>query len=175
MVQVEMAFDALSIINAKEIHISYGTGYHTGNEEDFEKILARRLKATIRSQEWIDVNGCVFDVKHHVGSSGIPHGRHTATAKEHLWNQLWAERELQPKSNVILRSHVHYYGHCGGTDWLAMTLPALQGMGSKYGARRCSGLVDFGMVEFDVNTKGEWSWTPHLAKIQGQVRKARKI
>jgi hypothetical protein len=89
-----------------------------------------------------------------VGGSTIPHGRFTATAKERLWNVLWNERELRPKAQVILRGHVHYATFCGEPGWVAMTLPALQGMGTRYGGRVCSGTVHWGAVIFDVNEDG---------------------
>jgi hypothetical protein len=107
----------------------YGTPYHTTtNGDEWENIIAHRAGFDkIGSHEWIDVNGCIFDLKHHIGSSSVPHGRHTQSAKQHLWNLLWAEKGLQPKANVILRGHVHYHQYCGGTDWVAITSPALQG------------------------------------------------
>ncbi|MCP4900021.1 MAG: hypothetical protein GY906_23885 [bacterium] len=133
--------------------MTYGTGYHTGDEEDWENKIARDLKANkIGSHEWVNCAGVVFDFKHQVGSSGIPHGRHTAINKESLWANLWAERGLIPEADVLIRSHVHYHAFCGDTamkPMLRMTTPALQAMGSKYGSRRCSGIVDFGFIVFE--------------------------
>jgi hypothetical protein len=149
------------------------TPYHTGQEEDWEDVLAREVGAKIGAHEWVDINGLVFDVKHHVGSSQIPHGRHTAVARERLWSQLWAEREQTPKADVIIRSHVHYFDYCGGRDWLAMTTPALQGLGTKFGARRCSGTVDFGLLSFDVASRDEWSWHWHIAELIQRARVTR--
>lgn len=146
-----------------KVYITIGTAYHTGEAEDFETVVANGIGANkIGSHEWIDIEGVVFDVKHHVGSSSVPHGRHTAIARERLWNVLWAERGLQPKAHVTIRSHVHYYDFCGGVDWIGMTTPALQGYGTKYGARRCSGLVDFGFVVFECNKKS-YTWQPIIA------------
>ena len=154
----------------------YGTAYHSGTEEDWENIVADRAGfKKIGSHEWIDVNGCIIDCKHHVGGSTIPHGRHTAVAKERLWSVLWAERALTPKANVILRAHVHYHAYCGGPGWVAMTLPALQGMGSKFGARRCSGLVDWGLTVFDIATDGSFDWHSETVQIEAQRAKVVKI
>lgn len=166
LLQCEMAERSINETGTKaKKYITIGTAYHTGDAEDFETIIARGCGAeTIGSHEWIDVEGVVFDVKHHCGSSAVPHTRHTAIAREHLWNQLWAERGLQPRAQVIIRSHVHYYNFCGGPGWVAMTTPALQGYGTKYGSRRCSGIVDFGMIIFECH-KGSYSWTPLIAKL----------
>lgn len=156
----------------------YGTGYHVSSEggEDWENIVAERAEFTkIGSHEWVDVNGCIFDLKHHLGGSSIPHGRFTAPARERLWNMLWAERDYQPKASVILRGHVHYAAHCGEPGWLAMSVPALQGMGTKYGARRCSGIVHWGITIFTVDTDGGFDWNCEVVTIDSQKAKALKI
>lgn len=172
--QCEMAERAINEINAKNIVMVYGTPYHTGDEEDFEGSIARHINAKIGGHEWVDVEGVVFDIKHKIGSSTIPHGRHTAIAKEVLWNMLWSERDESPKSDIILRGHVHYHAGAFGSDWLGMTMPALQGMGSKYGVRQCSGLIDFGVIGFQVDN-GEYSWQAHTQKIKSQAPKTIKI
>ena len=152
--------------NKTSVVMTYGTPYHGGILEDWERFVADEVGAEkIGGHEYPEVNGLVFDMKHKVGSSTIPHGRHTAVARERLWGQLWGERGDAPKGQVIIRSHVHYYDFCGGPGWLALTTPALQSFGSKYGARQCSGLVDFGMLTFDVDADGSYSFTPHLAQI----------
>lgn len=148
--------------------ICHNTPYHTGNEEDWENIIAQRVDATIGEHEWVDVEGVVFDLKHHpAGSSNVPHGRHSAVARDRLWNIMWAEKQLQPKADIFIRSHVHYHNFSGGPDWLAMTTPALQGFGSRYGARRCTGIVDFGFITFTVN-KGTYTWQPVIAHLEEQ-------
>lgn len=185
--QADMAADAIARWNVKHVCMTYGTPYHSSQEgEDWEDTVADKTKhklgrkgikaeVKIGSHEWIDVNGLVFDVKHKVGTSGVPYGRHTAVAKDQLWNQLWAERELQPKSDVIVRSHTHYFDYCGGVDWLGMTTAALQGMGSKFGARQMSGLVDWGIVMFEVESKSSYAWWPEVTRITSQKATAVKI
>jgi hypothetical protein len=85
--------------------------------------------------------------------------------KEQIWNQLWADRGEYPLAHVLLRSHVHYHVHVGGVGWMAMTLPALQGYGSIYGARRMSGLVDIGIVSFDVFGPNQYHWEPRIFRM----------
>ena len=155
----------------------HGTSYHTGAEgEDWDSKVAKDAGfKKMGAHEWVDVNGVVFDLKHHLGSSGIPHGRHTAVARDRLQNMLWSERELQPKADVILRAHVHYHNYCGGPGWVAMTIPALQGMGTRYGARRCSGLVDWGITVFEVDKDGGFDWHCETVTIQAQKAKVVKI
>lgn len=164
--QVAMAAHVVKHVGAEKVVMTYGTPYHAGTDEDIEEIIAEELpEAEIHGHAFIGVHGWVFDVKHKVGSSTVPHGRHTAMAREHLWNVLWSEADGALKSDIILRSHVHYHNFCGGPDWLGMTLPALQGLGSKYGVRQCSGVVDFGFVTFEV-TQESYSWNSRLLRIK---------
>jgi len=169
--QVEMAALAISVAKAKNIVMLYGTPYHTGKGEDWEDVLARHKlvqAGKIGSHEWVNVNGLIFDVKHKVGGSSIPHGRFTAIARARLWNCLWASHDGQPKADVFVRSHVHYHVFLGEHDWLAVTTPGLQGYGSKYGARECEGEVHFGMLHFDVSPDGRYSWESHIADLDSQ-------
>ena len=165
--QCSMAVESIMLAKAKHIAMCYGTAYHAGQEEDWEDQIARRVKADkIGSHEWPSVNGLIFDVKHFVGSSSIPHGRATAVKREALWNTIWAEARKQPQARVIVRSHVHYFEFNGNVRQLCMTTPALQAMGTKFGARKCSGIVDWGVTYFDVDKDGyykhEWCCPPDL-------------
>lgn len=173
--QCEMAVQIIKHVNAKRVAMTYGTAYHTGQEEDWEAQIAAEVGASIGSHEWPEINGVVFDMKHHLGSSSVPHGRHTAVSRDRLWNMLWAERGEQPKGDVFIRSHVHYHQHCGDPTYLAMTLPALQAAATKYGARRCSGIVDYGLVHFDIDAKGGFTWQSHLAKLPAQKAQTLKL
>lgn len=180
--QVGIAQTGLELIETDNWSFTFGTAYHTGVGEDFEIKIAEyfndkpRSKAEIGAHQWPDVNGWVFDVKHFVGSSSVPYGRSTAPDKEDTWNALWnIDDEMQPRAQIIVRSHVHYYKHTdyvrGGRTHHVATLPALQAMGSKFGARKCSGRVDFGFCTIDIpprNSKGQPVWQPHVAEITGQ-------
>ena len=178
--QVAMSVEALSLSEADHIVCTYGTPFHTGNEDDWEGLITSRLcdrgfNATIKSQEWITVNGTTFDIKHKVGASTIPHGRSTPIKKEQLWNLIWAEIGDQPKAKIILRSHVHYLDYSGTPEYLAMSLPALQGQGTKFGARQCSGVVDFGLVWFDCYEDGNFTWSYKVLRAESQKCLAREL
>ena len=174
--QVEMAAECVEVWSAKTIVMTYGTAYHTGYEEDFEAVLAGAVNAKkIGSHEWVSVNGCVFDCKHKVGRSVIPHGRHTAPAREALWNALWAEVGVEPRGRVFIRSHVHYFTFAGDETQLVITTPALQGFGSKYGSRESSGKVHVGLIHFDVDSNGGYVWQPHLLDLRGLAPQTIKL
>jgi len=168
--QCDIATDCINYVGAKNIVMVHGTPYHAGTEEDFEGIIAKNVDAKkIGSHEWVDVNGVIFDLKHFVSGSVIPHGRFTGIARDRLWNLIWAERNGQPKSDILIRGHVHYFGYCGDGGILNVTMPALQGWGSKYGSRLCTGTVDIGLVHFDITDHDNWSWRPYIMRTELQT------
>ena len=166
--QGDMAVKALQIWNADTTVCTYGTPYHvaSGSGEDIEKVIADKLEAEIHAHAFVDVEGIIFDVKHKVGSSQVPWSRHTSVSRERIQNYLWSDAELgQPKADVFIRSHVHYFNYCGGPDWLAMTLPALQGPNTKFGARQCSGTIDWGIVVMDIDKGKIINWRPEITRL----------
>ena len=162
----EMAIDVINHINPKQVFMTYGTPSHVCNNGTQEEAkIAKAVGASIKGHLFLDVDGVVFDVKHKIGSSGIPHGRTSALMKAMLWNQRQAQEGVQPRADVLLRSHVHYHVYCGDQDTLAMTLPALQEKGSKYGEEQCEGIVDYGLVWFEVDN-GSYTWEAHSTRKQ---------
>lgn len=163
--QIDMASEAIKCAEAGTIVMSFGTPYHTGDLEDWEQQVAKNVDARkIGGHDWIDINGLIFDYRHYIGSSSVPYGRHTQIAKERVWNLLWAEHDEYPKSDVIVRSHVHYFRVAIEFGWMGVVTPALQFYGTKYGTRKISGTVDFGLLSFDVNSKDDFSWASHIWK-----------
>ena len=155
--QVNMGLTCLDMWHAKAVEMVYGTRYHVADWED-DICGALGETAHIGAHSWVKVNGVTFDLKHKVGGSQIPHGRATALLRERLWNSEWANAGRQPKADIILRGHVHYciqaHPIVGDKEILCMTLPALQGVGTEYGAEQCTGLVDFGFVWFEITPAG---------------------
>lgn len=172
--QAAMASECIRQAKAKKIVIVRGTPYHVGREDDFESTVAGLCGASkIGDHEWIECGGVVFDFKHKVGSSSIPHGRNTAPQRAALWNALWAERGLQPRARIIVRSHVHYHTYSGDSRRLVMTTPALQGW-TKFGAKECEGTTDIGLVSFECEG-GNFSWQAHLLDLQWAAAKPFKV
>ncbi|MBE3145143.1 MAG: hypothetical protein IMZ61_14680 [Planctomycetes bacterium] len=155
-------------IAPESIAMTFGTGYHVGTDEDFETPIADRLGATIESHLEREVEGVRIDAKHFIGSSSIPHGRYTALAREDLWRLIWADRSEKFAPHIVIRSHVHYFGFCGN-EWATMfTLPSLQGLGSKFGSRICSGTVSIGFLIIDCED-GKYTWKPEILPLKEQV------
>lgn len=164
--QVELAAAIVDFIAPKRVRVVYGTAYHTGADEDFEDQLVDKIRSTrsvvVGGHGFYEVNGCIIDDKHHTSSSSSPSGRFTALASDQEWNELWAGRGRQPKANIILRHHVHYFAYCGAQGWIAMTVPPLC-YGSIFGIRKCRAWVDVGLVHFDIFKDGSFAWAPTLA------------
>lgn len=170
--QVDMADKVITLIGASENVLVRGTPYHTGQEEDWEDDIAARHDAKIGDHEYIDINGVIFDVKHHLSSSSVPYGRHTPLSKEDVWNSLWTEAGYAPRADWLIRAHGHvcvWGGRLvGPREVNFVSCPALQAMGTKFGARRCSGLVDFGFLHYDVWDDGNVDFYKHWAFIESQ-------
>lgn len=178
--QVEMACEVVRHVGARYNRFVYGTAYHTGKEEDFEAIIAQRFDAKITDQAWVKINGITFHLKHHVGGTSIPHGKGTAIMKDMLWNLLWAEMEAQPKAQIFLRGHTHRYIGIddvgpNGSPRMGFCLPALQAAQTKFGARRCSGIVHFGFMHFDIYNDGTVKWARHILNVQAAVPQVEEL
>jgi len=165
--QATMASEALKVWGAKNYAMSYGTPYHSGKKENYEDLIAKDLGCKPKNHLFLEVNGIKFDIKHKVGSSGVPHGRATAINKANVWNAIWADMGQQPRCDVFIRSHVHYHMYSGDSVRLCMTLPALQAAATEYGARQCEGYVDFGFVVFTIHEDGSYDWEPRIRKLKG--------
>lgn len=162
--QASIASRCVKQINANKYVFIRGTNYHVFVDGiEVEDLIASEFENSyIGNQLFTNINDVIFDLKHKVGGSTIPHGRFTALAKERLWNVLWNETKNQPKADVLLRGHVHYYSVCQNSMFTAMSLPAMQiPYGGNYGEKCCSGIVDVGYVVFEVD-EGKYSWNTNL-------------
>ncbi len=166
--QVDMAIKCLRQAQAASYRMVYGTAYHTGDATDFEAMVADALSAEIQGHDFFNVNGCIFDVKHHIGNTTVMHGTANIGKQKQANDEWYLEHELQPKSNVLIRAHVHKYRAIDESELVGMTLPALQGFGSKYGVRRCSNVVQIGMILFTIDQHGGYTWQKYLANLKTQ-------
>lgn len=171
--QCKMAVKCIDMVKASEVGIIYGTPYHAGTEEDWEFTISEMVETPVMfvsGQKFFELNGVMFDFKHKIASSTIPHGRFTAIAREQLWNTIWSSRGQQPKADVIVRSHVHYHiiDEDPAGEWTGIITPGLQGFGSNYGVRQVSFTIDIGMIYFDVKENKEWALKTKLAQLSQQ-------
>jgi len=177
--QIDMAIKGMTLTQSRNYCLVRGTPYHAGQDGNWENQIASHLdsltgtdQVTIGDHEWPEVNGVIFDCKHKIGGSQIPYRNNGNLKKAFVWNALWSEYDEQPRAQIFLRGHVHWYEHtefnvAGRTVHLA-TCPPLQGMGSTYGAQQCEGHVDFGLIAIDIGPEGEIEWHSHIASLKAQ-------
>ena len=175
--QCEMAVECILKFHARKIIMTFGTSYHASSDgEDWELQIADMVNAEkIGAHEWINVNGCLFDVKHFLPFSTSPLTGTTGLVRDRVWNALWSQRKEQPLGDVFIRSHVHTYMRVDTADFEAVSTPALQGMGSKYGSRLCSRTVDWGALAWTVRSKHDRDFQKHIIRIPEQQAKAVRI
>lgn len=175
--QTDMAIAALVEINAKKMYFTYGTPYHTttASGEDFDKLVADAFESPIVDELNLDVDGLIFNVKHKVGNSSSPYNRAMQVGKHRLWDALYSLREGDVASDIYLRSHVHYFAFCGESNWMAFCLPALQASATKFGARQCAGLTDWGMCMFYVDDGSLAGWECHTVELASSKKKITKF
>lgn len=152
--QAEMAAECLREFNASKIKMTFGTPYHTGAGEYFERTCASELGATIESMLQVDVNGLLFTARHHTGSSQTPMGPVTTLQREKV--MLLLDDNMR-RGDVVVRSHIHKFFTAQDRNGMVITTPCLQTR-TEHGARRCSGDIDLGFLVFDVVSREEWSW-----------------
>jgi len=170
--QVDMAVECARVWKTDQRRVILGTPYHSGACEEWEIEVARDLDCKWGIHDFVEINGVVFDLKHHIGRSEVPHTRSTALAREAYWNLIWNVSEYAPRANWILRGHVHYSEWCGryvGSEAItAMTAPSLQGMGTRFGAKRMSGTVHWGLIYIEVTPAGRAEVEPIVTVIETQ-------
>jgi len=181
--QVDMAIAALRITKATRWAFAWGTPYHVGIEEDWERDVANYFEAQPGSvlvesgdHPFPRVDGVQFDLKHHpLSNPGREWTKANGLEPERITSLVWANENCRPNADIIVRGHVHTYRHLDGFSqgtgrrWDVATLPALQGMGSKYGARRCSKVVNYGLVCVDVYDERTWTWKAEACPVHSQI------
>ena len=150
--QVRMAVAIHHKVSPVKSIVIRGSKYHVGNEENFEDDFADRIGASIYNRFLGDIAGKVFDVRHKIGRSSIPHGRISPLSRQVLWSRLRDEKS-GVHADVIIRSHVHYHVYVEENGVIAFTTPALQGA-SDYGALECDGEIDYGLIVLDIHNDG---------------------
>jgi 3',5'-cyclic AMP phosphodiesterase CpdA len=160
--QIDMATEFLKSIEAKQYLFTVGTGYHTGAEDDWEKCVAATFGTKVEDVAVRSVNGLIMKWRHHIGTSQNFSGRATPLMKQQEWDILWSVEDEFVRADVLVFSHAHYF-QCVATRFgMAFIQPGLQGLGgSQLGSRRLGGIIDYGFMHFDVESKEDWTWELH--------------
>jgi len=168
--QISIGVECVEQWDANQVFMTRGTPYHTGNHEQFEDLAAEKLGAYIDNSLDIKVNGKLFNFRHKVAGSTVPHGKATAVIKESFWNLVQSAYNEVPFADVVIRSHVHYMMINQDSMRYSITTPALQ-LNSRYGQQQCTGLTDFGFLVIDIYDNGHIIINPCVAKLELDVKK----
>ena len=172
VIQGDMVVKIIELIDPPEVAMTFGTPYHTGTNEDMEKIIRDKINltrpCTIESHLERTIEGVRIDARHFISNSTIPHGRYTALAREDLWRLIWADRSDKEPPHLVIRSHVHYYAFQGNEYATGIITPCLQGLGDKFGSRVCSGTVSIGFIIIDCDD-GAYTWEAKILPLKEQV------
>lgn len=118
-------------------YFTQGTPYHVGHFGNAEEDIAEKLDGQryfslgtgdrCREVLWLDVEGVIVEAAHHISvSTGFY--RLTAHDREGQWSSISAKDATKgvPKSDLLIRSHVHYFGHAEHASKHIVTTPAWQ-------------------------------------------------
>ena len=164
--QVDMAAICIKAAKTPEIAIALGTQYHTGVDEDWEKAVAREVKADeVGNKLYPEINGVVLDVRHFVGGTTNPKSKATSVLGAQVSNDQWCrEYKDHPEARIFLRGHVHRYIAIDEPSTLSITTPSLQGW-TKFGAAKCDLPIHFGIVVIEITGAGNWTFTRKIAQL----------
>jgi hypothetical protein len=135
----------------------YGTPYHVGKCEVFERLAYSKLGIPAElqgDQVTVEVGGALIDIRHDIGSGDL------ALRKEAQTDRLWRLEHGGRPASIYLRGHVHTYARVdGGAAWTCASLPSLQ-LSTRFGARRVHGrVIHWGVLILSIEG-GVTSWHP---------------
>lgn len=167
--QCRMAAECINTINPKKVVIINGTGYHTGDAEDWEDVLGELVGAElVGGHEMLDIEGVIFDIKHHISTSRAPYHQYTPMAREVI-DALKREHVFGERMpDIIIRGHTHHFDELLMDGVRVIKLPAWE-WHTKFGSRICGGVVSIGLVGFDCEG-GEYTWEPDLMDMRMLIK-----
>jgi len=167
----------IKMIPHEKIYLTSGSPYHTTREAtNFEKIFGKKIGAesytsVIGNETMADFEATfkVFDkhihFTHHVGYSGWWMYRPTPIARE-LVKMHFQHRENGFHTDLLVRSHVHYYVEVRFPNTIGLSTPAWKfpdGFLYKQGEPE---MPTVGNIEVIVESNGKIIVEPHLAPIK---------
>ena len=162
--QISGAVQIIKEIGCDTNFMVYGTPVHVQERSglELEKEIANQVGCEIHGQIWIEIEGYTLDCRHHpAGNSQVYPAN--PLVKERESNVKWHDEGRQPLANLYFRGHCHRLYDVGQPNrWSAHAVPALQGIGTKYG-RRLSNIVHEGFGVLDILPDMWPIWTVHEA------------
>lgn len=135
--QVRAAVQALQKLPTAKFYLTQGTPYHVGDWNAAEESVACEMYATeyqsvgtgrkCREVLWLDIDGVIIEAAHHIAvSTGFY--RLTALDREGQWSAMSSKDATKgvPKADLLIRSHVHYFGLAEHASKKIVTTPCWQ-------------------------------------------------
>lgn len=175
--QLNDAEKMLNTIKRDEIIFVRGSGYHvTRGATNFEKTLARKMGARkYRSvmgettdadyEANVKLNGKMINFTHHIGYSGWWQYRTTAIARE-LVKMHFQHKDNGFHTDLLVRSHVHYYCEVRFPNTKGFTTPAWKFPDGFMYKRGIPELPTVGFMEIIIESNGKILIEPHLVQLQ---------
>lgn len=140
--QADAAIQTLKILRGSmreeaKWYFTQGTPYHVGEFGAEEERIAVALNAApywsvgtgryCREVLWLNVEGVIVEAAHHIAPSGGFY-RMTSLDREAQWAAMSGKDSTKgvPKSRILIRSHVHYFGHVEHASKDIVTTPCWQ-------------------------------------------------
>lgn len=166
--QIEIFLKCVQHIKAANKAMVYGTGYHVGDDERFEKQAAEKWCADIRDIQEIEVYGKLIRARHHIGRTATPVGGDIALRKAMVNELVWERDHGIRPADFYFWGHTHYYRKLEDAKWCATIVPALQAW-TEFGQNRCGGVIHFGTLDFEIFEDGTFHIEPHLMELKNVV------
>lgn len=162
-------FDGIDINLDQRIAVS-GSPYHSGKEEQFERIFAEAIGAQFGNQIDVKVNGITIRTRHFLSTSQTPVGGDIALRKRRINDAVRHVERNTDLADIYLHGHTHVFRVVGGSGWMAYSAPSLQ-FWSEFGSSKCDGVVHFGILELIVYPDKTHRVIPHTLNIIKDVDK----
>jgi len=146
-----------------------GTDYHAGiMGTSAEQLIAKRMKwAGIGHRYTVNIDGCRIDMRHKTSKSSTLHTGANALQAEALNNLAKAKSKGQTRPDCLLRGHIHQSLEVRAPELgVAISLPALQMGGGKFGQQICNGWVHFGFHVLETDGRNVVGSHPRWIPIQ---------
>ena len=133
-------------------YFTRGTPYHVGEFGETEEAIARKIGAEpygsvgvgkyAREVLWANAEGVTIEATHHPAGSSTGFYRMTVLDRDAQWSAMAAKDPSKgvPKSHLLLRSHLHFFGRLEHESKLVIMLPCWK-LGDRHS--RKSGLHRF--------------------------------
>lgn len=175
--QLKDAEKMVKTLPYEKLYLTRGSGYHvTRGATNFEKLFGNKLGAekyrsvmgTVTNSDYeanFKVNDKMINFTHHIGYSGWWQYRSTPIARE-LVKMHFAHKENGFHTDLLVRSHVHYYCEVRFPHTIGFTTPAWKFPDGFMYRRGIPELPTVGFMEVIIESNGKILIEPHLVQMK---------